>query len=160
VSEPHLIVLTCEPHTVGTRTVLICHITVNLGRKITCNVWKIILWHHTDTTVKFVYAIKHTYKTLTHTDACKHCVCGFACVATAAAQACVWSYMTSSSWQSKQILSLSICSVVPFLVSTTSVALHNYIIILWTSHPVHPNSITYLQFLFSLSSFICCVRGW
>ena len=66
--------LTCKPHTSYTRAVLICHKTINLGHEITCNMWKITLWHHTD----IAYAIKCTYETFVDVlYAHKHCACGY-----------------------------------------------------------------------------------
>jgi len=46
VSEPHLIMLTCEPHTSGTQVVLICDAIVNLGHEITCNIQSYTLASH------------------------------------------------------------------------------------------------------------------
>ena len=95
MSEPHLIILSCEPHTSGIRAVSICHITVNIGHEILCNTWKILLWHHTDTTINFAYAIKHTYETFTHPDALyahKHCTCSYCCCSGPHVKS--WSYKT------------------------------------------------------------------
>jgi len=56
LTELHLTMLMHEPHTSGTRAVSICYIAVNFGHEITCNIRKIILWHHTDTTANLVHA--------------------------------------------------------------------------------------------------------
>ena len=112
MSEPHLIMLTCEPHTSGTRAVLTSHITINLGHEITCNVRQIILWHHSWYYRKFCVCNK-AHVTLNIRLRHLHTNITWAALHMWLLLANVWSYMTSSSQQSKQILSLSICSVMP-----------------------------------------------
>ena len=58
MSEPHLIVLTCEPHTSCTRAVSIFHKTINLGHEMMLNMWQITLWHHTDTAYAIILCVQ------------------------------------------------------------------------------------------------------